>query len=337
MRDRAVPAFLRLRQLGGRRPGRQPVRDRPGHPGGGDDPGRPRAARAGERHDQDRPVADPARGDHAAVARGCAARWPPPRPRTRNCWPRSRPAPRRSRTGPTCCTPRSGCSATRVRHADLAYRGPAEFLADLRVVQESLAAAGAGRQAFGELQHLIWQAETFGFHLADLEVRQHSEVHARALRELRAAGAAGPGGAGGLVGADRGGAGHVPRRGLDPGPVRRRRVPPLRGQLHPLGRRHRRGLRAGPATRTDGGRVPVLDVVPLFESAADLANAPDVLTGMLALPEVARAARRQRAGASRRCSATPTRPRNSARPAPPCGCSTPRPGWPTGPRPTTCG
>jgi phosphoenolpyruvate carboxylase len=31
----------------------------------------------------------------------------------------------------------------------------------------------------------------------------------------------------------------------------------------------------------------VLDVVPLFESAADLANAPDVLTGMLALPEVA--------------------------------------------------
>ena len=33
-----------------------------------------------------------------------------------------------------------------------------------------------------------------------------------------------------------------------------------------------------------GGRLPVLDVVPLFESAADLANAPDVLTGMLALP-----------------------------------------------------
>jgi phosphoenolpyruvate carboxylase len=36
-----------------------------------------------------------------------------------------------------------------------------------------------------------------------------------------------------------------------------------------------------------GGRVPVLDVVPLFESAVDLANAPDVLTGMIALPEVA--------------------------------------------------
>ena len=36
-----------------------------------------------------------------------------------------------------------------------------------------------------------------------------------------------------------------------------------------------------------GGRTPVLDVVPLFESAADLANAPDVLTGMVALPQVA--------------------------------------------------
>ncbi len=79
-------------------------------------------------------------------------------------------------------------AATRVRHADLAYPGPAEFLADLRTVQESLAAAGAAKQAYGELQHLIWQAETFGFHLAGLEVRQHSEVHARALAELRAAG-----------------------------------------------------------------------------------------------------------------------------------------------------
>ena len=35
-------------------------------------------------------------------------------------------------------------------------------------------------------------------------------------------------------------------------------------------------------------RTPELDVVPLFESAADLTNAPDVLTGMLAIPEVTR-------------------------------------------------
>ena len=36
-----------------------------------------------------------------------------------------------------------------------------------------------------------------------------------------------------------------------------------------------------------GGPLPVLDVVPLFESAADLANAPHVMTGMVALPPVA--------------------------------------------------
>src|SRR5215472_14426876 len=78
--------------------------------------------------------------------------------------------------------------ATRVRQADLAYPGCGAFLADLRLVQESLAAAGATRQAFGELQTLIWQAETFGFHAASLEVRQHSSVHERALREIEAGG-----------------------------------------------------------------------------------------------------------------------------------------------------
>ena len=67
----------------------------------------------------------------------------------------------------------------------LAYASAAEFIADLRLAQRALAAAGAARQAYGELQHLIWQAETFGFHLAELEVRQHSAVHAAALRELR--------------------------------------------------------------------------------------------------------------------------------------------------------
>ena len=49
--------------------------------------------------------------------------------------------------------------------------------------------AGAPRLAFGELHGLIWQVQTFGFHLADLEIRQHSSVHRNALAELRAAGA----------------------------------------------------------------------------------------------------------------------------------------------------
>jgi phosphoenolpyruvate carboxylase len=63
---------------------------------------------------------------------------------------------------------------------------------DLRAVQRSLAAAGAMRPAYGELQNLIWQAETFGFHLAELEIRQHSGVHERALAELKRGGPSSP-------------------------------------------------------------------------------------------------------------------------------------------------
>jgi phosphoenolpyruvate carboxylase len=71
------------------------------------------------------------------------------------------------------------------------YRRPDELIAQLVLVQESLEKAGAHRLAFGELQHLIWQARTFGFHLAELEVRQHSGVHATALAELANAGTGG--------------------------------------------------------------------------------------------------------------------------------------------------
>src|SRR5258708_12760548 len=80
--------------------------------------------------------------------------------------------------------PKAGQPAGERGQPGLAYAGRAEFVADLRLVQREL--AGAPRQAYGELQHLLWQAETFGFHLAELEIRQHSAVHARALRELAA-------------------------------------------------------------------------------------------------------------------------------------------------------
>jgi phosphoenolpyruvate carboxylase len=182
-------------------------------------------------------------------------------------------------------------AATRARHADLAYRGAAEYLADLRVVQESLAAAGAAKQAFGELQHLVWQAETFGFHLADLEVRQHSEVHARALAELRAAGPPGIENAaldGGAWSAEttevlatfRAVAWIQDRFGTDAG---RRYVVSFTRSADDVAAVYELARYA-----MADGPVPELDVVPLFESAADLTNAPDVLTGMLAIPEVTR-------------------------------------------------
>ncbi|HEX6489008.1 MAG TPA: phosphoenolpyruvate carboxylase [Candidatus Dormibacteraeota bacterium] len=63
------------------------------------------------------------------------------------------------------------------------YPGVAEFREDLWALQESLLAGGAERVARGELQQLIWQLDTFGFHLASLEVRQHSSVHRQALSD----------------------------------------------------------------------------------------------------------------------------------------------------------
>ncbi len=67
----------------------------------------------------------------------------------------------------------------------LGYDSPADLLRDLRRIQEALVAAGARRVAWGEVQEFVWQVQTFGFHLAELEVRQHSDAHAAALRILR--------------------------------------------------------------------------------------------------------------------------------------------------------
>jgi phosphoenolpyruvate carboxylase len=64
------------------------------------------------------------------------------------------------------------------------YDGPDAFLRDVDVLQRSLDAGGAPRLAYGELQHLRWQVETFGFHLASMEVRQHADVLAAARAEL---------------------------------------------------------------------------------------------------------------------------------------------------------
>ena len=171
--------------------------------------------------------------------------------------------------------------ATRNCHADLAYSGPAEFIADLRLVQQSLAAASARQQAYGEVQHLIWQAETFGFHLAELEIRQHSAVHARVLAEMRAAPAGEPlSAAAEEVLATLRVAAWIQRR-FGPEACQRYVVSFTRS-VEDIAAVYELAQRALP-----DGNAPVLDVVPLFESGEDLANAPRVLTEMLKLPPVA--------------------------------------------------
>ena len=61
------------------------------------------------------------------------------------------------------------------------YAEPAEVLLELREIQEALVEVGLARSAWGDVHDFVWQLETFGFHLANLEVRQHAAVHRRAL------------------------------------------------------------------------------------------------------------------------------------------------------------
>ncbi|WP_202638100.1 phosphoenolpyruvate carboxylase [Bailinhaonella thermotolerans] len=165
--------------------------------------------------------------------------------------------------------------ATRRRDLDLAYLSPNDLLLDLRLAQDSLAAAGAPRQAYGELQHLIWQVETFGFHLAELEVRQHSAVHAAALAEVRAGGEL----------SERTEEVLATLRVIS-WIQERFGVAACSRYVVSFTRGSDDVAAVYELAATLGPRTPVLDVVPLFESGEDLDHAPAVLDGMLELPEV---------------------------------------------------
>jgi phosphoenolpyruvate carboxylase len=66
-----------------------------------------------------------------------------------------------------------------------AYRRSTELLADLSLLQRSLRQNRAGDLAMGgNLASLITQVRVFGFHLAALDIRQHSEEHAKAVEEM---------------------------------------------------------------------------------------------------------------------------------------------------------
>jgi len=57
------------------------------------------------------------------------------------------------------------------------YEGPAELLADIQLVADSLLANHARRGGYFLVRRLIRRIRTFGFHLAALDVRQHARIH----------------------------------------------------------------------------------------------------------------------------------------------------------------
>jgi phosphoenolpyruvate carboxylase len=164
-----------------------------------------------------------------------------------------------------------------------AYQRPEELLADLHGMQDAMRRHGAERVAAGELQDLVWQVETFGFHLASLEVRQHADVHAAAVKRLRQKGPVDE---------------PVDASGVTLAEV----LATLRAQ-HEIGEAFggegsRRYVISFTRTAADVGHVlqlaraavpdadpgDWLDVVPLLESRDELANADRVLDELFAEP-----------------------------------------------------
>jgi phosphoenolpyruvate carboxylase len=160
------------------------------------------------------------------------------------------------------------------------YASAAELDAELAEIQERLASDGLGRVAWGDVQDFRWQVATFGFHLAALELRQHSAVHAAALAALGegrpAAIEVGPGVSAGDV-ADS-------LRAIEG--IRERYGEAAAGRYivsftaSPDDVRAVLDLARQAGLGEDGRPVP-LDVVPLFEDAATLEAAGPILEAIL--------------------------------------------------------
>ncbi|HEY3164768.1 MAG TPA: phosphoenolpyruvate carboxylase [Candidatus Limnocylindrales bacterium] len=169
------------------------------------------------------------------------------------------------------------------------YGAPDELDLELAEIQGALVADGLERVAWGEVADLRWQVATFGFHLASLEVRQHSGVHRATetalyerapsrevapgvsaddvLETIRAIGAA----------RDRYGDGAAGRYIIS-----------FTSEAEDVLRLLRLTWAAIPADpMAGGGRRPNrldLDIVPLFEDAATLAAAGRVLDDIFRAP-----------------------------------------------------
>ena len=173
--------------------------------------------------------------------------------------------------------------ATVTRNADTMYRCVEDFLVDLQVVQRSLVEAGAVRAAYGPVQTLMWQAETFGFHMVEMEFRQHSVVHERALADIRENGI-------------HGNLQPMTREVLDTfraiGSIQRRYGKKMAHRYiisFTKSAQHVADVyELAQLAFAHAEDVPDLDVIPLFEQLEDLEGCVEVLDKMLELPAVQR-------------------------------------------------
>ena len=194
---------------------------------------------------------------------------------------------------------RLGAMAERLRRTRSALIGAAApisgrypdvdaFMAELDELSAALVADGLPRVANGEIQDLRWQVETFGFHLADLEVRQHSAIQAAALKALR----------GGTVGEVDPAALELLASLRAVADIQRRSAQAAAGRWIVSFTRTAQDVfdvlaLAGLAGRPEPGAeqtsgfapaTPELDVVPLLESADALQGAASILEALVADP-----------------------------------------------------
>ncbi len=185
----------------------------------------------------------------------------------------------------------------------LGYAGPEELLADLAAIEASLVAHRGEHAGLHAMRRLRLRVETFGFHLATLDVRQHAAVHRAAVGQLL--------GERGWLAMPREQRSARIRSALNTeSKVKSLRGKPLSGVLDTLkalqaGRQRYSAAALGKyivsmnesaedvlgvlllarhAGVVDQRGACWLDVVPLFETVDDLEAAPRVLESLLAEP-----------------------------------------------------
>ena len=161
------------------------------------------------------------------------------------------------------------------------YDGPAELDLELAEIQDALVDDGLERVAWGAVADLRAQLATFGFHLASLEVRQHSAAH-RAAEAAIAAGRLDREVVPGVTAAEvvetlRTVAAAQARYG--PGAAGRY-VISFTSEPEDVSRLLRLAAAASPGS----AGPPALDIVPLFEDAATLEAAGGILDAILRDP-----------------------------------------------------
>jgi phosphoenolpyruvate carboxylase len=183
------------------------------------------------------------------------------------------------------------------------YASPQEFEADIQLQLDSLQANKGLHAGWFALRRLLWRVRSFGFHLARLDVRQESSVHARAVATALADGqwesrdAASraatlgvyAGGQASLPAASDAGGARLDAVFAALADARRRHGPDALGS-YIISMAHNRAdvLTVLALARRGGlvdqaGAVP-LDIVPLFETVDDLVRSIATLRDLLADP-----------------------------------------------------